>query len=177
MSMLLHHQTKFEQNLYPLNFINFLPFANVGYRKPFDNPLSTYLILLYTSSSAMSRPSLLYVVSTNTRTFGSILNLASDLWSWVLAESAGDLFSVWQCINGIGFVSRRISLRNIRTWMKIEKNVNLLWSNIKKPFIECDCRRSVWKGFSLVQRLMFQFVFMSVDLSRCQVSLYRSDKI
>lgn len=62
--------------------------------------------------------------------------------------------------------------------MKIEKNVNLLWSNIKKPFIECvECRRSVWKGFSLVQRLMFQFVFMSVDLSRCQVSLYRSDKI
>lgn len=98
--------------------------------KPFDDPFSTYLIRLYTNSSAISRPSLLYVVSTKTRTFGSILNLASDLWSCVFAGSAGDLFSVWQCINGIGgLVSRRISLRSIK------RNINLLWSNIKKLFI------------------------------------------
>lgn len=75
--------------------------------------LKTYLILLYTSSSAISRPSLLYVVSTKTRTLGSILNLASDLWSCAWVWSDGDLFSVWQWINGIGFVSRFISLQGI----------------------------------------------------------------
>lgn len=133
----------------------------------FDNdffPL-TYFIRLYTSSSAISLPSLLYVVSTNTRTFGSILNRASDLWSWVWAGSDGDLFSVWQWINGIGFVSRCINLHRIRKKEKRErKNLWLLlfivFSLLSRVFLSC------LKWFSLFVRLAFQYVFMAVDSSQ-----------
>lgn len=43
-----------------------------------DYNFQTYFIRLYTSSSAISRPTFEYVVSTNTKTFGSILRRASD---------------------------------------------------------------------------------------------------
>lgn len=71
----------------------------------------THFIRLYTNSSAMSRPSLEYVVSTNTNTFGSIRNLASERWSCVWCPS-GDLLllNVPHRINGDGFVSRWINL-------------------------------------------------------------------
>lgn len=160
-------------------FFNFHHEMFLHSKRSFDvkNPLTkflTYLILLYTSSSAISRPSLLYVVSTNTRTFGSILSLASDLWSCVFDGSDGDLFSVWQWINGIGFVSRRMSLLNMirEKWRK--QNVNLLLCKVSKAFLSCDwCVDGWWRRISLVLRLMFQLVCMSVgsELSSCQVSL------
>lgn len=76
--------------------------------------LSTHFIRLYTSSSAISRPSLLYVVSANTSTFGSIFSLASDLWSCVSDESEWVLSGVWHRTIGTGFVSRCMKLKRER---------------------------------------------------------------
>lgn len=72
----------------------------------------TYLILLYTSSSAMSRPSREYVVSTKTKTFGSIRSRASERWSGASDDSIIVLsLSMRHRINGSGLVSR---------WMKLQ---------------------------------------------------------
>lgn len=76
--------------------------------------LSTHFIRLYTSSSAISRPSLLYVVSANTSTFGSIFSLASDLWSCVSDESGCARCGCWHRTIGTGFVSRCMKLKRER---------------------------------------------------------------
>ena len=85
----------------------------------------THFIRLYTSSSAISLPNLLYVVSTNTRTFESIFNLASVRWSWLDGASDGDLFNVWHRIIGIGFVSRWMRL--VWNERKEKKNIDFLF--------------------------------------------------
>ena len=93
-----------QQLKFPLNLI-------LLWQRPTQISQCTHFIRLYTNSSAMSRPSLEYVVSTNTSTFGSMRNLASDRWSCVWCPS-GDLLllNVPHRINGDGFVSRWINL-------------------------------------------------------------------
>lgn len=81
-----------------------------GSAQPAIHIVSTHLIRLETSSSAMFLPSIEYSVSTKTNTFGSVLKRASLRWSGADGSLVASL-SVEHLIAGSGLVSRWIKLQ------------------------------------------------------------------